>query len=68
MPYMFGTIHHMILIYGAHVENYNISRYFVQFFKILIFWIVAGVNLPKLAQNDNKIYLLHSISQEAYII
>ena len=68
MSYMFGTIHHMILIYDAHVKNYNIFRYFVQFFKILVFWTVAGENLQKLAQNDNKICLLHSISQEAYFI
>ena len=36
------TIHHMIFIYGAHVENDNISRHFFHIFKILIFRVVRG--------------------------
>ena len=36
------TIHHMIFIYGAHVENDNISRHFFYIFKILIFRVVRG--------------------------
>ena len=47
-----GTIHHMILIYGAHVKNNNI--YFFHFFKILIFWVVTGVKEQKTTQNDKK--------------
>ena len=40
-PYLMNHIH-MILIYGTHVENDNISRMFFHFFKILIFWIARG--------------------------
>ena len=37
-------------------------------FKILIFWVVRGLKGQKMAQNDKKFCLSHSISQEPYII
>ena len=43
----------------------------VHFFKISIFWVVRGGRESKRAkkvQNDNNFCLLHSISQEPYII
>ena len=63
-----GTIHHMIIIYGTLMENDNISRSFFLFFKILIFWVVRGVKRQKMAQNEKKLCLSCSISQEPYII
>ena len=38
------------------------------FVKILFFWVVRGVKGQKTVQNDKKLCLLHSISQEPYII
>ena len=35
-------IHHMIVIYVAHVYNDYISCYIFQFFKTLISWVVTG--------------------------
>ena len=63
-----GSIHHMIGIFGAHVENDDISRCFVYFFKILIFLVGRGVKLQEMAQNDKKFCLSHSVSQELYLI
>ena len=62
------TIHHMIFIYGTHVENDNVSRCFFHYFKILIFSFVRGLKGQKVVQNDKKFCLLHSISQEPYIV
>ena len=62
-----GIIHHMIFIYGALMWH-DISRNFCNFFKILIFWVVSGVKGQKMAQNEKKLCLLRSISQEPYII
>ena len=57
----------MIMIFGALVENDDISmRFFFNFFKILIFWVVSGVKGQKIVQNDKKIPS-RSIPQEAYI-
>ena len=63
-----GTMHHMIIIYGTLMENDNISRSFFLFFKILIFWVVRGVKWQNMAQNEKKLCLSCSISQEPYII
>ena len=41
---------------------------FFHFFKALIFWVDNGVKERKMIQNDKKLCLLHSISQEPYII
>ena len=38
------------------------------FFKTLIIWVVRGLNGQKMVQNDKKLCLLHSISQEPYVI
>ena len=52
----------------AHAYKGNISRIFLYFFQILIFGFNNWVKRQKMAQNDIKLCLLHSISQEAYII
>ena len=41
--------------------------FFFIFFKILILQVVRGVKEQKMSQNDKKICLLHSISQEAQL-
>ena len=41
---------------------------FFFFFKILIFWVVRGVKRQKMAQNEKKLCLSCSISQESYTI
>ena len=43
-------------------------RCVVHFSKILIFWIHKGLKGQKMVQNDKKLCLLCSISQEPYII
>ena len=40
-------IHHIVVIYITPVQNYNISRWFFHFFKILIFWVVRGAKVQK---------------------
>ena len=44
------------------------SGIFSIFLKILIFWVHRGVKGQKMVQNDKKLCLLCSISQEPYII
>ena len=63
-----GIMHHIIVIHSTLVWNNDISRQFFQFFKMLIFWVVGGVKGPNIVQNEEKLYLLCSISQETYII
>ena len=58
----------MIMIFGTLVWI-DVSRCITdQFFKILIFLVVRGVKEQKMVQNDKKFCLLHSVSQEPYII
>ena len=38
----------MILIYGAHVQNNNICRWFLKFFQILVFVANRGVKEQKM--------------------
>ena len=45
-----GTIHHMSVIYGTHVQNDNISRYCFHFFKILTFWVHRGLKEQKMSR------------------
>ena len=63
-----GTIYYVIIIYGTHVSSDNISRCFFHFFKILIFWVVRGIKVQKMVQNDKKYCPLRLISQKLYII
>ena len=58
----------MIAISGARVLNYDISRDFFHFIKILIYWVVGRVKGQKMVQNEKKLCLSRSISQEPYII
>ena len=62
------TIHCIIVIYGTHLQNGNISRSSFHFFKILIFQVVSGVKGQKMVQNDKKLCLLCSISLKPYIV
>ena len=41
---------------------------FLHFFQVLIFGVNSGVKGQKMAENDIKLCLSYSISQEAYII
>ena len=41
---------------------------FLHFFQVFVSSVSIGVKGQKMAQNDKKLCLLHSISQEAYII
>ena len=41
--------------------------FFLHFFQIFIFGVNSGVKGQKVTQNNKKLCLLHSISQEAYI-
>ena len=58
----------MTLIYSTHLQNDNIFRCFFHFLKILIFLVHRGVKGQQTVQNDKKLSLLRSISQEPYII
>ena len=58
----------MIVIYGAYVQNDNISSCFFLFFKILIFQVVRGVKGQKMIQDDKTFCPSSSISQEPYIM
>ena len=60
-----GSIH-MIMIFVTQVQNDDMMV--CSFFQILIFWVARGVKSQKLAQNEKKFCLSHSISQEPYII
>ena len=46
-----GTVHYLIIIFGALVQSDGISRRFFHFFKILIFWAIRG---GKRAKNRPK--------------
>ena len=41
---------------------------FLFFFKILFFWVVSGVKVQKMVQNDKKFNVSVLVSQEPYII
>ena len=56
------------LWFMKHMQNDNIFRWFFSFFQIFIFWIVKWVKGQKRAQNDKKLCLLYSISEETYIV
>ena len=49
-------------------ENDDISRCFFQFLRIYNFLVVRGLKWQKMAQNNKKYCLPHSISQELYLI
>ena len=55
MLHISGTIHHMIVIYGTHVQNDNIFRWSSHFFNILIFWVFRVVKGQKMVQNNKKL-------------
>ena len=47
-----GTVNHLIIIFGTHMQKDDISRHFFLFFKILIFGAVRGVKGQKIVQNE----------------
>ena len=71
-----GNIHHMIVIFGTHVENDDIPNAFIIFQKFEFSGCLGeggrggggGVKWQKMDQNDKKFCLCHSISQEVYLI
>ena len=66
MPYLRNSIYDHDFWY-TYVKLY--LQAFFHFFKIFIFQIVSGVyKRGKMAQNEKKICLSHSVSQEPYII
>ena len=46
-----GTVHHLIMIFGTHVSNDDISRCSFHFFKIMIFGCVRGGKREKNSPN-----------------
>ena len=54
------------MIFGALVQNDNISRCFLNFFKIVIFQFVSGVKQQKMAQNDKKLSFMLRVSGTIY--
>ena len=60
----------MIMIFGALEQNDEISSCFFHFFKILIFQVARGWGgkRAKIVQNDKKLRLSCSTSQEPYIV
>ena len=65
--YIWGTVHHVIIIFVTHVQN-DISWVFLIFFLILIFRAVMGAKGQKIAQNEkwklhsSRAYLRNSIA------
>ena len=53
-----GTVWHMIVIFGAHVQNDDISKHFFHFYEILIFGVVSEVKGQKMVQNCKKFCLV----------
>ena len=54
MLHISRTIHHMIVIYGTHVLNDNISKTLFHFFKILVFRVfrdMKGQKMSKMMKN-----------------
>ena len=64
MPYIWGTIHHMMV----HMCKRIISPVFFHISQIFIFWVISRVKELKLSRMTKTLCLLHSISQEAYIL
>ena len=64
-----GTIYHMIFIHGTHVENHNISMFFLHFSEIIFFGVSRGVKGQKMAQNDKKLSVaLHILESIHHVI
>ena len=56
------TIHLLIVICGTQVWDDYISKHFFSFFQNFNFWVFRGVKGQKMTQNDQKLYLLGSIT------
>ena len=67
MLHISGTIH-VLIIYGHKCKMIISLGIFFIFSKLWYFWVVSRVKRQKMTQNNKKLYLSHSISQEAYII
>ena len=64
--HIWGIIDHMTVIYVCKLIIS--SSVFSIFLKTLIFWVHRGVKGQKMVQNDKKLCLSHTMSQEPYII
>ena len=60
--HILGAIHHMIVIYGTHVCNDNISKPFLFIFGLL------GGKRAKNDQRDKEFCVSQSVSQQPYKI
>ena len=67
MLHISGTVH-VIVIYGHKYKMIISLGMFFLFSKFWYFWVVRRVKGQKMTQNNKKLYLSHSISQEPYII
>ena len=68
-----GTIHDMIVIYSAHLQNDYLQAFFFFFFyfnflKIFILQIVSGVKGQRMTQTDKKFCPSPSVAQEPDIM
>ena len=68
MHHVSGTVYHMIIIFGHLCKIIIFLVDFFHFLKILIFRIFRGEKGEKIAQDDKRFFLSHSLSQEPYII
>ena len=55
-----GTVPHMIVVFGTHVQNDNVSSIFFHFFKILIFWVFRGTGVK--GQKMTHYYQFQSVT------
>ena len=62
MLHIAGTIHYMIVIYGAHMLHDNISWCFFHFSKIFIFGVVSWEKGQKMVQNGKRFSVVLHIS------
>ena len=69
MHHVSGTVHYLIIICGTLMQNDDISRYFFNVLKKLIFCTVSGVKGQKIVQNEKQqLHLSPTISWEQYSI
>ena len=53
MHHISGTVHHVVIIFGTHVQNDDISRRFFHFLLNFVFLDNWGVKGQKKVQNEN---------------
>ena len=64
-----GTVDHLTIIFGTHMQNDDISRaVFFVFSKFWFFRLLGGKKGKKQSKITKKFSLLHSIPEKPYII